>query len=64
MFLAEYEFNHFDMQKIMEKISVGGEAGGAGGAYSYNALKRLDNIWSNICTQPTGNNKQLLPFRL
>lgn len=42
------------MQKIMESISVGGEAGGAGGAYSYNALKRLDNIWSNICTQPTG----------
>ncbi|CAD5320160.1 unnamed protein product [Arabidopsis thaliana] len=38
----------------MESISVGGEAGGAGGAYSYNALKRLDNIWSNICTQPTG----------
>nr|AAC04499.1 hypothetical protein [Arabidopsis thaliana]AAM14990.1 hypothetical protein [Arabidopsis thaliana] len=51
---SEYEFNHFDMQKIMESISVGGEAGGAGGAYSYNALKRLDNIWSNICTQPTG----------
>ncbi|VVB07431.1 unnamed protein product [Arabis nemorensis] len=41
-------------QKIMENISVGGEAGGAGGVYSYNALKRLDNIWSNICTQPTG----------
>ncbi|EOA26931.1 hypothetical protein CARUB_v10023024mg [Capsella rubella] len=41
-------------QKIMENISVGGEAGGAGGAYSYNALKRLDNIWSNICTQPKG----------
>uniref|UniRef100_M4E292 FAD dependent oxidoreductase domain-containing protein n=1 Tax=Brassica campestris TaxID=3711 RepID=M4E292_BRACM len=38
----------------MEKIAVGGEAGGAGGAYSYNALKRLDNIWSNICTQPQG----------
>ncbi|KAL0710592.1 hypothetical protein Bca4012_017570 [Brassica carinata] len=41
-------------QRIMEKIAVGGEAGGAGGAYSYNALKRLDNIWSNICTQPQG----------
>ncbi|KAJ0261984.1 Lycopene beta/epsilon cyclase protein [Hirschfeldia incana] len=42
-------------QRIMEKIAVGGgEAGGAGGVYSYNALKRLDNIWSNICTQPKG----------
>lgn len=30
------------------------EAGGAGGAYSYNALKRLDRIWSNMCS-PTGN---------
>jgi len=48
------------MQKIMESISVGGEAGGAGGAYSYNALKRLDNIWSNICTQPTGNKNNSL----
>lgn len=43
----------------MEKLAVGGEAGGAGGAYSYNALKRLDNIWSNICTQPQGITKQL-----
>lgn len=46
----------------MEKLAVGGEAGGAGGAYSYNALKRLDNIWSNICTQPKGITKQLLPI--
>ncbi|XP_039021186.1 uncharacterized protein LOC120153267 [Hibiscus syriacus] len=34
-------------QRIMESISVGGEAGGA---YSYNALKRLDKIWSSICS--------------
>ncbi|XP_066331376.1 uncharacterized protein [Miscanthus floridulus] len=36
-------------QMIMEKISAGEEVGGAGGAYSYNALKRLDQIWSSIC---------------
>jgi len=34
---------------IMDKISAGEEVGGAGGAYSYNALKRLDQIWSSIC---------------
>jgi len=33
----------------MEKISSGEEVGGAGGAYSYSALKRLDQIWSSIC---------------
>nr|XP_043623880.1 uncharacterized protein LOC122595563 [Erigeron canadensis] len=37
-------------QRIMESISVGGEVGGAGGAYSYDALKRLDNVWSSICS--------------
>ncbi|XVE72431.1 hypothetical protein DITRI_Ditri11bG0039000 [Diplodiscus trichospermus] len=37
-------------QRIMESISVSGEVGGAGGAYSYNALKRLDKIWSSICS--------------
>ncbi|XAR55345.1 Lycopene beta-cyclase, partial [Bertholletia excelsa] len=37
-------------QRIMESISVSGEVGGAGGAYSYNALKRLDQSWSNICS--------------
>lgn len=36
-------------QMIMDKISSGEEVGGAGGAYSYNALKRLDQIWSSIC---------------
>ncbi|KAK4420549.1 hypothetical protein Salat_2005300 [Sesamum alatum] len=36
-------------QRIMESISVSGEVGGAGGAYSYNALKRLDGLWSSIC---------------
>ncbi|KAL9453697.1 hypothetical protein AB3S75_009329 [Citrus x aurantiifolia] len=37
-------------RRIMESISVSGEVGGAGGAYSYDALKRLDQIWSNICS--------------
>lgn len=37
-------------QRIMEGISVSGEVGGAGGVYSYNALKRLDQIWSRICS--------------
>ncbi|KAL0319899.1 UNVERIFIED_CONTAM: hypothetical protein Sradi_5251400 [Sesamum radiatum] len=36
-------------QRIMESIPVSGEVGGAGGAYSYNALKRLDSLWSSIC---------------
>ncbi|EOX93300.1 Lycopene beta/epsilon cyclase protein isoform 3 [Theobroma cacao] len=40
-------------QRIMESISVGGEVGGAGGAYSYSALKRLDKIWSSICSAET-----------
>ncbi|KAJ7964815.1 Lycopene beta/epsilon cyclase [Quillaja saponaria] len=40
-------------QRIMESISVGGEVGGAGGAYSYNALKRLDQLWSSICSAET-----------
>ncbi|KAK1289419.1 hypothetical protein QJS10_CPB18g00812 [Acorus calamus] len=37
----------------MENISVTGEAGGAGGSYSYNTLKRLDQLWSNICSSDT-----------
>ncbi|XP_051117086.1 uncharacterized protein LOC127241875 isoform X2 [Andrographis paniculata] len=36
-------------QRIMESIPAAEEAGGAGGAYSYNALKRLDSLWSTIC---------------
>uniref|UniRef100_A0A6M2ESR7 Lycopene beta-cyclase n=1 Tax=Populus davidiana TaxID=266767 RepID=A0A6M2ESR7_9ROSI len=40
-------------QRIMESIAVEGEVGGAGGAYSYNALKRLDHIWSSICSNVT-----------
>lgn len=39
---------------IMEKISSGEEVGGAGGAYSYSALKRLDQIWSSICEAQGG----------
>lgn len=30
------------------------EVGGAGGAYSYSALKRLDQVWSRICSAETG----------
>ncbi|MCD7458193.1 hypothetical protein HAX54_037512 [Datura stramonium] len=37
-------------QRIMEGIAVSGEVGGAGGAYSYSALKRLDQLWSKICS--------------
>ncbi|XP_021743174.1 uncharacterized protein LOC110709269 isoform X1 [Chenopodium quinoa] len=40
-------------QRIMESISVGTEAGGAGGSYSYTALKRLDQLWTNICSAET-----------
>ncbi|XP_041008513.1 uncharacterized protein LOC121252778 [Juglans microcarpa x Juglans regia] len=40
-------------QRIMESISVSGEVGGAGGAYSYNALKRLDQLWSSMCSAQT-----------
>ncbi|KAL2557170.1 Lycopene beta/epsilon cyclase protein [Forsythia ovata] len=40
-------------QRIMENIAVSGEVGGAGGAYSYNALKRLDQLWSSICSAST-----------
>ncbi|CAI9774483.1 unnamed protein product [Fraxinus pennsylvanica] len=40
-------------QRIMENIAVSGEVGGAGGSYSYNALKRLDQLWSSICSPPT-----------
>lgn len=29
------------------------EVGGAGGAYSYSALKRLDQVWSRICSAKT-----------
>ncbi|XP_031105698.1 uncharacterized protein LOC116010428 isoform X2 [Ipomoea triloba] len=37
-------------ERIMKSIAVSGEVGGAGGAYSYNALKRLDQLWSDICS--------------
>ncbi|XWS47406.1 hypothetical protein CRYUN_Cryun14cG0149500 [Craigia yunnanensis] len=40
-------------ERIMESISVSGEVGGAGGSYSYNALKRLEKIWSSICSAQT-----------
>mgnify|MGYP003366302170 CR=1 FL=1 len=33
---------------------MSGEVGGAGGSYSYSALKRLDQVWSTICSAQTG----------
>ncbi|KMZ69016.1 hypothetical protein ZOSMA_223G00130 [Zostera marina] len=38
-------------QRILENISTStaNEVGGAGGAYSYSALKRLDQLWSTLC---------------
>ena len=42
-------------QRIMESVSVSGEVGGAGGAYSYEALKRLDQLWSGICSAQAGS---------
>ncbi|CAL9748515.1 unnamed protein product [Musa acuminata subsp. burmannicoides] len=38
-------------RRIMERISSSNEVGGAGGASSYDALKRLDLVWSNICSE-------------
>lgn len=48
-------FWFFNLQRIMESIAVRGEVGGAGGAYSYSALKRLDQLWSSLCSAQTGN---------
>jgi len=49
----------------MESVSVSGEVGGAGGAYSYEALKRLDKLWSSICSSQEGSCRSmiLIPFR-
>ncbi|KAJ3677461.1 hypothetical protein LUZ60_003185 [Juncus effusus] len=44
-------------QRIMEKLSSSEEVGGAGGAYSYNALKRLDQIWSNLSSSQSNPDK-------
>lgn len=38
----------------MDNLPASGEVGGAGGAYSYNALKRLDSLWSSICSASPG----------
>lgn len=54
MFLREFLQLSSDLQRIMEKLSSGEEVGGAGGAYSYNALKRLDQIWSGLRSAPIG----------
>ncbi|XP_010244147.2 PREDICTED: uncharacterized protein LOC104588042 isoform X2 [Nelumbo nucifera] len=45
-------------QRIMEGISISSEVGGAGGAYSYNALRRLDQLWSSICSAPAAPQEQ------
>lgn len=37
----------------MEGISAGGQVGVAGGAYSYDDLRSLDNLWSSICSAET-----------
>ncbi|KAL8142740.1 hypothetical protein V2J09_015772 [Rumex salicifolius] len=37
-------------QRIMDNILSTAEAGGAGGSYSYSSLKRLDQLWSKICS--------------
>ncbi|KAK4758981.1 hypothetical protein SAY87_020282 [Trapa incisa] len=37
-------------QRIMEGIPANGKVGGAGGANSYESLKRLDRVWSDICS--------------
>lgn len=34
---------------------MSGEVGGAGGAYSYEALKRLDQLWSSLCSAQEGS---------
>ncbi|KAJ0965354.1 hypothetical protein J5N97_026492 [Dioscorea zingiberensis] len=44
-------------QRIMERISTTGEVGGAGGAYSYDALNRLDRLLFEICSNPSKENK-------
>ncbi|KAF3332129.1 Lycopene cyclase protein [Carex littledalei] len=56
-FLREFLQLSSDLQRIMEKLSSGEEVGGAGGAYSYNALKRLDQIWSGLRSAPIDSEK-------
>lgn len=46
----------------MESVSVSGEVGGAGGAYSYEALKRLDQLWSSICSAQDGTCHSMIPI--
>lgn len=68
-----YKKSHFSLetylfvgtlQRIMESISANSEVGGAGGAYSYNALKRLDQLWSHICSADSGWSRYLVPVIL
>ena len=42
------------LQKIMDGISSGSEVGGAGGASSYSALKRLDEQWLKMRNKISG----------
>eukprot|EP00268_Persea_americana_P027018 TRINITY_DN26543_c0_g2_i11.p1 TRINITY_DN26543_c0_g2~~TRINITY_DN26543_c0_g2_i11.p1 ORF type:complete len:591 (+),score=101.73 TRINITY_DN26543_c0_g2_i11:118-1890(+) len=46
-------------QRIMEKIPTSAEVGGAGGAYSYSALKRVDQQWQSLCSAE--RDKQKIP---
>jgi len=43
----------------MESIPGGAEAGGAGGASSYNALKRLDEQWLKMRSRIPGKPETL-----
>jgi hypothetical protein len=45
----------FSMQRIMESIPGSAEAGGAGGASSYKALQRLDEMWLKMRSRTPGN---------
>ncbi|KAK7385841.1 hypothetical protein VNO78_31754 [Psophocarpus tetragonolobus] len=39
----------------MESVLVSGEVDGAGGAYLYESWKRLDQLWSSICSSQEGS---------
>ncbi|KAL4184944.1 hypothetical protein AMTRI_Chr10g3570 [Amborella trichopoda] len=46
-------------QEILGNVSINGEVGGAGGAYSYEALKRLDRIRLSICSPKPDTNETI-----
>jgi len=51
MFLAEYEFNYFDMKKIMEKISVGWRS------WWCLLLQCLEETWQYLVQQMYSTNR-------